>query len=210
MTDEVRTVPKDVHVDEVRDLVARGKEKGWLTADEIADALGALDLSAEQVDNVYALVAEEGIEVVDHEPGADTEDVEDFRRDPDLLKAPTNDPVRMYLKEIGKVPLLTAEQEVDLAMRIEAGLMAEDMIDARTDFDVDAIRELARRSALNRTPVVVEQRDVQPRHRPAAAGETARPVEVVFLLAEHRHRHRALRLPVVLEEDGPEALDRLA
>jgi len=68
MTDEVRTVPKDVHVDEVRDLVARGKEKGWLTADEIADALGALDLSAEQVDNVYALVAEEGIEVVDHEP----------------------------------------------------------------------------------------------------------------------------------------------
>src|SRR5438445_2963034 len=148
MTDEVRTAPKDVHVDEVRDLVARGKEKGWLTADEIADALGSLDLSAEQVDNVYALVAEEGIEVVDHEPGADAEDVEDFRRDPDLLKAPTNDPVRMYLKEIGKVPLLTAEQEVDLAMRIEAGLMAEDMIDARVDFDIDAIRELARRSSL--------------------------------------------------------------
>ena len=148
MTDEVRTAPKDVHVDEVRDLVARGKEKGWLTADEIADALGALDLSAEQVDNVYALVAEEGIEVVDHEPGADAEDVEDFRRDPDLLKAPTNDPVRMYLKEIGKVPLLTAEQEVDLAMRIEAGLMAEDMIDAKADFDVDTVRELARRSSL--------------------------------------------------------------
>src|SRR5437879_1862293 len=148
MTDEVRTAPKDVHVDEVRDLVARGKDKGWLTADEIADALGSLDLSAEQVDNVYALVAEEGIEVVDHEPGADTDEVEDFRRDPDLLKAPTNDPVRMYLKEIGKVPLLTAEQEVDLAMRIEAGLMAEDMIDARADFDVDAIRELARRSSL--------------------------------------------------------------
>jgi RNA polymerase primary sigma factor len=148
MTDEVRTAPKDVHVDEVRDLVARGKEKGWLTADEIADALGSLDLSAEQVDNVYALVAEEGIEVVDHEPGADAEDVEDFRRDPDLLKAPTNDPVRMYLKEIGKVPLLTAEQEVDLAMRIEAGLMAEDMIDAGADFDIDAVRELAKRSSL--------------------------------------------------------------
>src|SRR3982074_2788011 len=128
MTDEVRTAPKDVHVDEVRDLVARGKEKGWLTADEIADALGALDLSAEQVDNVYALVAEEGIEAVAHEPGADSEDVEDFRRDPDLLKAPTNDPVRMYLKEIGKVPLLTAAQEVDLAMRIEGGEVATELI----------------------------------------------------------------------------------
>src|SRR2546427_2971651 len=148
MTDEVRTAPKDVHVDEVRDLVARGKEKGWLTADEIADALGSLDLSAEQVDNVYALVAEEGIEVVDHEPGADAEDVEDFRRDPDLLKAPTNDPVRMYLKEIGKVPLLTAEQEVDLAMRIEAGLWAEEMLHTSTKFDVARIKELAIRSKL--------------------------------------------------------------
>src|SRR5438270_394406 len=128
MTDEVRVVTKDVHLDEVRDLVSRGKEKGWLTADEIADALGALDLSAEQVDNVYALVAEEGIEVVDHEPGADAEDVEDFRRDPELLKAPTNDPVRMYLKEIGKVPLLTAPQEVDLAMRIEGGEFATELI----------------------------------------------------------------------------------
>src|SRR2546422_3356156 len=148
MTDEVRVVTKDVHLDEVRDLVSRGKEKGWLTADEIADALGSLDLSAEQVDNVYALVAEEGIEVVDHEPGADAEDVEDFRRDPDLLKAPTNDPVRMYLKEMGKVPLLTAEQEVDLAMRIEAGLMSEEMLTPGGTFDVDRIRELAVRSSL--------------------------------------------------------------
>src|SRR5260370_17562712 len=166
MTDEVRTAPKDVHVDEVRDLVERGKEKGWLPADEVADARGSLDLAAEQVDNVYALVAEEGIEVVDHEPGADAEDVEDFRRDPDLLKAPTNDPVRMYLKEIGKVPLLTAEQEVDLAMRIEAGLMAEDMIDAKADFDIAAIRELARRPSL----------ELGARHPPAPhARATRRP-----------------------------------
>jgi RNA polymerase primary sigma factor len=161
MTDEVATMAKDLHVDEVRDLVARGKEKGWLTADEIADALGALDLSAEQVDNVYAVVAEEGIEVVDHEPGADTDDVEDFRRDPELLKAPTNDPVRMYLKEIGKVPLLTAEQEVDLAMRIEAGLMAEDMLDDPKQFAVEKARELALRSNLeveaSRTPLTVDK-----------------------------------------------------
>src|SRR5437660_12718430 len=108
MTDEVRTAPKDVHVDEVRDLVARGKEKGWLTADEIADSLGSLDLSAEQVDNVYALVAEEGIEVGENEPGAETRDVEDCRRDPDPRKARTSDPGRMYLTAIGKAPRLTA------------------------------------------------------------------------------------------------------
>src|SRR5687767_2653491 len=119
---------KDAQVDEVKELVSRGKEKGWLTADEIADSLGNLDLSAEQVDGVYSMIAEEGIKVVDHEPGSSGEDVEDFRRDAELLKAPTNDTVRMYLKEIGKVPLLTAEQEVDFAMRIEAGLMAEEML----------------------------------------------------------------------------------
>ena len=119
---------KEIQIDEVKDLVARGKEKGWLTADEIADSLGGLELSAEQVDNVYALIVEESIEVFEQEPGAEAEEVEDFRKDPELLKAPTNDPVRMYLKEIGKVPLLTAEQEVDLAMRIEAGLAAEEML----------------------------------------------------------------------------------
>ncbi|MGH2705736.1 MAG: RNA polymerase sigma factor RpoD [Actinomycetota bacterium] len=139
---------KDVQIDEVKDLLARGKEKGWLTADEIADSLGGLVLTAEQVDGIYALIAEEGIEVVDQEPGAEVEELEDFRRDPELLKAPTNDPVRMYLKEIGKVPLLTAEQEVDLAMRIEAGLMAEEMLRDPKKFDADRIRELACRSNL--------------------------------------------------------------
>ncbi|HLF69529.1 MAG TPA: RNA polymerase sigma factor RpoD [Actinomycetota bacterium] len=140
---------KEAQIDDVKDLVARGKEKGWLTADEIADALGGLELSAEQVDGVYSLIAEEGIEVVEHEPGAATEELEDFRKDTELLKAPTNDPVRMYLKEIGKVPLLTAEQEVDLAMRIEAGLWAEEMIEVPAKFDVERIRSLAERSHLN-------------------------------------------------------------
>jgi RNA polymerase primary sigma factor len=139
---------KEIQIDEVKELVARGKEKGWLTADEIADSLGGLELSAEQVDNVYALIVEESIEVFEQEPGAEAEEVEDFRKDPELLKAPTNDPVRMYLKEIGKVPLLTAEQEVDLAMRIEAGLGAEEMLQAGR-FDVARIRELASPSHLD-------------------------------------------------------------
>jgi len=138
---------KDSHVDEVKDLLGRGKEKGWLTADEIADSLGNLDLSAEQVDSVYTLIAEEGIEVVEQDPTAETEEV-DIRRDAELLKAPTNDPVRMYLKEIGKVPLLTAENEVDLAMRIEAGLWAEEMLERPNKFDPERIKKLAIRSRL--------------------------------------------------------------
>ncbi len=143
---------KDLHIDEVKELVARGKEKGWLTADEIADSLGTLDLSAEQVDQVYSLIAEESIEVVDQEPGSGAEDVEDFRRDPELLKAPTNDPVRMYLKEIGKVPLLTAEQEVYLAIRIESGLTATDSLQEPSSFDIKEVIELAGRSNLEVDP----------------------------------------------------------
>ena len=139
---------KDAEIDDVKDLVSRGKEKGWLTADEIADALGSLALTAEQVDGVYALIVEEGVEVVEHEPGTPDEQVDDFRRDSELLKAPTNDPVRMYLKEIGKVSLLTADQEVDLAERIEAGLWAEEMLCDSTKFDLARIETLARRSSL--------------------------------------------------------------
>jgi len=141
-------VAKETQIDDVKELVARGKEKGWLTAEEIVDALGMLDLSAEQVDGVYALIAEESIEVLETEPGTPGEQIEDFRREAELLKTPTNDPVRMYLKEIGKVPLLTAEQEVDLAMRIEAGLLAEEMLIIRRKFDLAKIEALAHRSNL--------------------------------------------------------------
>ncbi|MEX2587479.1 MAG: RNA polymerase sigma factor RpoD [Actinomycetota bacterium] len=139
---------KDTEIDDVKELVSRGKEKGWLTADEIADALGTMTLTAEQVDGVYALLVEEGVEVMEHEPGSADEQVDEFRRDSELLKAPTNDPVRMYLKEIGKVALLTADQEVDLATRIEAGLWAGEMLAEQSKFDLKRIAELAERSSL--------------------------------------------------------------
>ena len=139
---------RDQHVDGVKELITQGKEKGWLTVDEIADALGGLDLSAEQVDAVYTLINEEGIEVVEQEPGAETEDLEDLRREAELLKTPTNDPVRMYLKEIGKVPLLTAEQEVELAMRIEAGEFISEMLADPKKFEPERVKALAERSHL--------------------------------------------------------------
>lgn len=139
---------KEVQLDGVKELIVQGKDKGWLTVDEIADALGGLELSAEQVDAVYSLISEEGIEVMAAEPGAEAEDLEDLRRDAELLKAPTNDPVRMYLKEIGKVPLLTAEQEVELAMRIEAGEMVQAMFGNGKKFDVEKVKHLAQRSRI--------------------------------------------------------------
>ncbi|HQG04156.1 MAG TPA: sigma-70 factor domain-containing protein, partial [Thermoleophilia bacterium] len=109
-----------------------GREAGYLTTERVADALQDVDLTPEQVDGVYALFADLGIDILEGEGARPDDDGAgtDPRPDYDLLarldlsvKTPSNDPVRMYLREIGKVRLLTAEQEVSLAKRIERGDM---------------------------------------------------------------------------------------
>src|ERR671930_1881384 len=119
-----------VSIDEAKELIAaRGRERGFVTSEDLLESLPVEDLSAEQVEDFLSQVEEhlrsEGIEVIEV-PGEElAEEAQRLAaREDEVLKAPTNDPVRMYLKEIGKVPLLTAAQEVDLARRIEAGEFA--------------------------------------------------------------------------------------
>ena len=122
MTEPAREL---VSLDEVKEAItARGRERGFVTSEDLLEAVPVDDFTPEQVEEFLTQVQEhlssESIEVIEV-PGEDTDAATQVRIEVDLLKAPTNDPVRMYLKEIGKVPLLNAAQEVDLARRIEAG-----------------------------------------------------------------------------------------
>ena len=122
--------PPELNVAEVRDLVAEGREQGYLNAGHVHDLLQDVELTAEQIDDMFILFNDLGIDIIEGDETPDSDDQgaettaeqeeEGFMPTLDLsVKTLTYDPVRMYLKEIGKVPLLTAVQEVSLAKRIE-------------------------------------------------------------------------------------------
>ncbi|HEX4655651.1 MAG TPA: RNA polymerase sigma factor [Mycobacteriales bacterium] len=137
-------LPREAQVDEVKDLVARGKEAGFLTSDDIGAALVAAELPPESTDAVLRLLADEGIEILDTaDEELDEEPPAKPSADDDVnLRSQTNDPVRMYLKEIGRVPLLTAAEEVDLAKRVEAGLFASEKLTMSASLAVAMHRDL--------------------------------------------------------------------
>ena len=116
----VRAKPSSIaevlETDEAKGLLEAGREAGSLSTEEIALALGELELDAAQVDDFYHALEELHIEVVDG-----SEEQEPEREPTPQAREVTTDSLQLFLKDIGKVDLLTAAQEVELAKRIERG-----------------------------------------------------------------------------------------
>src|SRR6266702_1731931 len=121
--------------DEVRQLINIGKEKGYLLYDEVNEMLPSEITSSDELDDLFNTFGSAGIEVIDSDQKYLRDDVKPIDRtaegaeelELDLTPGAldkTNDPVRMYLREMGTVPLLTREGEVEIARRIERGKLA--------------------------------------------------------------------------------------
>ncbi len=124
-------------------MIARAREQGAVALADIAGAVDASDLPAHAVDGLVRMLTDEGIDVLDVAPGE-----ADAHRGPagqaDESRRPvTGDLVRIYLREIGRVPLLTAEDEVDLSKSIEAGLFAEEKLSGGSPYPGAARTDLA-------------------------------------------------------------------
>jgi RNA polymerase primary sigma factor len=136
----------DDKFDDIKKLIETGKEKGYLTYDQVNDLIPGDVHSPDDLDDLLTTIGTQGIDVLDAGKGLpseqkfeDIEEGEDVELDltPGALEK-TNDPVRMYLREMGTVPLLTREGEVEIAKRIERG-------------------QLRVLKALSRSPIVIKE-----------------------------------------------------
>ena len=117
----------DISEVDVKKLISKGKEKGYLTYDELAKVLSPEKFSSEKIEDIQAMISDLGISLVDSDDDLNDGDLEgknqlvkeENSKDNELGR--TDDPVRMYLREMGNVELLSREGEIAIAKRIEAG-----------------------------------------------------------------------------------------
>lgn len=148
---------KDIDKDEVRELAALGKKQGSLTTEEIVEKLESLELTGDQVDRIFTYLSDLGIVITDEALGDIEEECEEKSRKQrekpavealDLSREiALNDPVRLYLKDISAVPLLSTREAVALATRIEAGEQAQAQLSARERLTGEQVEEFRRIAA---------------------------------------------------------------
>jgi len=168
MADESK-IAEEPKIEELDKLIAKGKQKGFLTYDEVNDALPSDLVTLDQLDDIMLLFGSMDIELVDstkaarlpsemsaHAADPEPDDEEPEPRRIDLTPGPvgrTEDPVRLYLREMGKVALLTREGEITLAKRIEEGKDEATAAILSTSLAVEKIRALRDELRSNEAPI---------------------------------------------------------
>ncbi len=183
--------------DEVRTLITMGKEKGYLLYEEVNDMLPAEISSSDDLDDIFSMFGSMGIEVVDSEQKfrekAESEEGAELDLTPGTLDK-TNDPVRMYLREMGTVPLLTREGEVEIAKRIERGKKAVLRVIARTPMAAQEVMRLGEKLQAGelavRDVVVFQEEEVTDDKVENKIKET---LKLVAAVAEAHHDYLAYR-----------------
>jgi len=183
--------------DEIRQLIAVGKEKGYLLYDEINELLPSDITSGEELDDLFSTFGSAGIEVVDSEKTYRDEKLQGEAEEGDLDLTPgaldkTNDPVRMYLREMGTVPLLTREGEVAIAKRIEVGKLAVIKSISRTPKVTQEVVEmgegLRRGERTVRELVVFNEEEITDEKILARQREVLKQIDRVKLAVENLHK----------------------
>ena len=189
---------KKTSIEEVQQLIDLGKEKGYLTYDEVNDILPSDIVSSEQLDDVMSMFGEMDIEVVEAEqksasPKSDESEGSDkgkgdeeteFEAD---VSGRTSDPVRMYLREMGQVSLLTREGEVEIAKRIEEGEALVARVIVKTPIAFKEVLGLGDRLAKGHISVAEITKDYD--EEEGSEVEETHLQRVVDLIAEIRERY---------------------
>ena len=206
-TRDAKPPPLEERSDEIRQLILVGKEKGFLLFEEINECLPADVTSSEELDDLFSTFHAAGIEVVESEEkynerkllergGEGSEEPEPELVGPNAADK-TNDPVRMYLREMGTVPLLTREGEVEIAKRIECGKRSVIRAMSRAPVVADLIvrlgEELRSGNCSVRDVVILQEDDVSDERVASRSGAVLQQVAAVAEARQHaREAQRAL------------------
>jgi RNA polymerase primary sigma factor len=195
--------------DEVRQLITMGKEKGYLLYEEVNDMLPSEITSSDELDDIFSMFGSMGIEVVDSEQKyrekAEGEEGAELDLTPGALDK-TNDPVRMYLREMGTVPLLTREGEVEIAKRIERGKNAMLRAISRTPMAAQEVARLGERLAAReinlRDAVIFNEEEITEEKLEAKIKDTLKRVDKVNVAHHNYLLHRKNFLKIEKKSRG--------